>query len=365
MTGRRSPAEAPFFALGLAMLVVAALWLTRDYAIPIAIAALIWFLITALAEALRRGMPWLGLGPLPARILATLLLVGVGVVTGKLISAGLGELAADAADRQGALLARLRDLVAALGIEGMLDGERLIGLIEPRQWLGPVIGAVQGLIADTTLVFLYVLFLLVDERLWPAKMRALFPDPARRAAMEGVLASIGETTRVYLWLMSLVSAGVALLTFAVCWAVGLQGAGFWGFLAFGLNFVPTIGSILAVLLPGLYGLATLADPGALALMVVLLAAVQFVAGEVVVPRLMGDRLNLSSFVILFVLVAWGAVWGAVGMFLAIPLTVILLLIAARFPPTRPIAILLSKDGIVPEPALSSSTLNRAEDRPAP
>ena len=63
---------------------------------------------------------------------------------------------------------------------------------------------------------------------------------------------------------------------------------------------------------------------------------------------MGRTLNLSSFVILFSLVSWGAVWGPAGMFLAIPITVILGLICARFPATRPIAILLSKDGKVAE-----------------
>jgi hypothetical protein len=59
---------------------------------------------------------------------------------------------------------------------------------------------------------------------------------------------------------------------------------------------------------------------------------------------MGTGLNLSSMVIMLALISWGAVWGAAGMFLAIPLTVILAMVLARFPATRPIAILLSKDG---------------------
>jgi predicted PurR-regulated permease PerM len=76
----------------------------------------------------------------------------------------------------------------------------------------------------------------------------------------------------------------------------------------------------------------------------ILGAVQFLAGEVAVPRVMGSGLNLSSMVIMLALVGWGAVWGPAGMFLAIPLTVILAMVLARFPATRPIAILLSKDG---------------------
>lgn len=363
MRARGSLAEGPFFALGLAMLVVLALWLTRDHAVPIAIAVLIWFLITALAETLRRRLAGLvRLGPLSARILAGLLLAAVAGVAGNLISQGLTELAIDAANRQGALLERIGSLAAGLGVETLPDADRLIALIEPQRWLGDVVGLVQGLIQDLALTFLYVLFLLVDERFYAAKLRALFPDPERRAEIKTTLASIGETTRVYLWLMSLVSAGVALTTYAVCTGVGLGGAGLWAFLAFGLNFVPTIGSILAVVLPGLYALATLPDLGLLLLLVLLLAATHFVAGELVVPRVMGNRMNLSSFVILFVLVSWGAVWGPAGMFLAIPITVILLLIAARFAPTRPIAILLSKDGIVPEivPRMATRPVDKGE-----
>ncbi len=357
MSGRWSFAAAPFFALGLGMLVVLALWVTRDYAVPIAIAVLIWFLITALAESMRRGFaPLLNLPPMLARILATAIFLAVGFVAANLLSNGISELAIDAAGRQGALMARIEELALKIGVDLVLDPGQIIATIEPQRWLGTVLGIAQGVISDVSLVMLYVLFLLIDERFYGAKMRALFPDPERRAEAQATLRSLGETTRIYLWLMTLVSAGVGLITYAVCAALGLPGAGFWGVLAFALNYVPTIGSILAVALPSAYGLAVLEDPATLLLLIGLLGATQFVAGEIVVPRIMGNRLNLSSFVILLTLVLWGAIWGPAGMFLAIPITVILVMIAARFEATRPIAILLSKDGNVPVPRNS---------RPAP
>jgi len=66
------------------------------------------------------------------------------------------------------------------------------------------------------------------------------------------------------------------------------------------------------------------------------------------PRLMGDHLNLSAFVVLLSLVVWGVLWGPVGMFLGIPITVIVAVLCARMDRTRPVAILLSKDGRIPK-----------------
>jgi predicted PurR-regulated permease PerM len=134
----------------------------------------------------------------------------------------------------------------------------------------------------------------------------------------------------------------------VLWAFGVAGAAFWGFPAFTLNFIPTIGSILGVAIPCVYALLTLPDPAVLLLLAPALAAVQFTAGEVVLPRVMGDRLNLSAFAILLLLVIWGAMWGPAGMFLAIPITVILMIVFAEFATTRPIAIALSRTGRLPD-----------------
>jgi len=77
-----------------------------------------------------------------------------------------------------------------------------------------------------------------------------------------------------------------------------------------------------------------------------LTAVQFCIGSLLEPRLMGNRLNLSPIVILLSLGLWGSVWGIPGMFLCVPITVIIMIICSYFPTTRPLAILLSGNGKV-------------------
>lgn len=347
MTAPLDRAAGPFFALGFVALVVACLALTRDYAVPIAIAVFLWALIGALAGALRR-LPRIG-PALPdwlAKIVAVAAMFGAILLAVRIVAENVGELG-DSVTGEAVILAELEAIGDRIGVETGVTLRGLIERLEFQELIGWGLSTVQGLITDVSLVFLYVLFLLVDERFYDAKMRALFPDPARRQDIEMTVSRVVGEVTLYLWLMTLISLGVALMTWVFCRAVGLDGAGFWAFLAFALNFVPTIGSITAVVLPSLYGVFTLNDPVLLAVLIGGLAATQIIAGELVLPRLMGDRLNLSSFVIILTLVVWGAIWGPAGMFLAIPVTVILVIISARFESTRPIAILLSKDGRVP------------------
>jgi len=343
---RRAP--GPFFALGFLALVVVCLSLARDYAVPIAVAVLIWFLINAVANGLRRGsaigrlMPdWF------AKLISVGVLFGAIVLSARVIAGNVAQLSEGVTGEEAVLVRELEALAASVGLEAQFRIEPLIERLGVDTLLGWTLSTAQGLITDISLVFLYVLFLMVDQRYYETKMRALFPDPDRREALEATLKHMATEIRHYIWLMSLISLGVAMMTYFVSSGVGLRGPGFWAFLAFALNFIPTIGSITAVVLPALYGLLTLDDPLLLAVLIGALSATQFVAGEIILPRLMGDRLNLATFVILLMLVIWGAMWGPAGMFLAIPITVILVLILGRFDTTRPIAIALSKDGRVP------------------
>lgn len=342
MKGR---AAGPFYALGFAALAVWCLWATRDHAVPIALGVLAWFLVNAIADAVAAA-PGIGrhVPRMIARALSVAILFGVIVVAGGIVAANVAQLGGAITTEDNALIGDIRALIARLGLDAALTREALLERLDLNQIAGPVLGMARSLVSDVSLVFLYALFLMVDERFYEAKLRALQPDPDQRAELQRSLRAISHQTRLYLWLMTVISLGVALATWGACAAFGVAGAGFWGFLAFALNFIPTIGSIAAVLLPVIYAALTLGDPAALLALAAILGVVQFVAGQVAVPRLMGSGLNLSSTVIMLALIGWGAVWGPAGMFLAVPLTVILAMVLARFPATRPIAILLSKDG---------------------
>lgn len=337
-------------AMILGLGAIFALHAASEILIPIALAVLIWFLINATADALRAA-PLVGrhVGVALSKTVAALGFIALVFTVGRVMVDNMVRIGADLDPESSPLVAAALELTADLGLPVALDLETLSRFYPFETIVGAALSIIRNLIGDLSLVFLYVLFLLLDEPYFDAKLRALAPEPERRARLKGALVHIAAESRIYIWLMFILSAGVGGATFVICAAFGVQGAAFWGFLAFGLNFIPTIGSILAVAIPCFYALLTFSDPVALAALIGCLAATQFVAGEVAMPRLMGDHLNLSTFVVLLALVVWGALWGPVGMFLGIPITVIGVLICTRFPKTRFIAILLSRDGRISAP----------------
>jgi predicted PurR-regulated permease PerM len=342
MTGEAQILRTVFFAVAAPASLVAALSFGRPYMVPIAVAVLIWFLINAMADGLRDAAP-----RMPAWLATTLsLLILFGAITGtvQVVANSVGGLAIGLSGVDEQIVALLNKVFAGLGFERRLDLDAILRGLRLEALAFQALGAVRSLASDVSLVFLYVMFLLVDQRFYLAKLHALYPDAERRHAIRATLRHIADEVRAYLWLMTLLSGGVALSTYLLCAAFGVTGAAFWGFAAFGLNFIPVIGSILAVVFPSVYALVQFENDLAFIALAVLLSAVQFVAGEIVLPRLMGDRLNLSTFVILLSLVVWGAIWGPAGMFLAIPIMVILMIVFSQFPATRPIAITLSRTG---------------------
>jgi predicted PurR-regulated permease PerM len=333
-----------FFGLGFVTLLVAALSLAQPYLVPIAVAILIWFLINAMAETMQghvRGLPyWV------AALVSVAVLFAIIMGLGQVIVRNMAALGAGVEGVDTALIAAINRLLSQFGVPQRLDADGIWSGFDLERWLTAGFSALRSFASDVSLVFLYVMFLLLDQRYYRTKLQALVPDAQRRSVLEATLRHVADTTRTYLWLMTMISSGVGLVTWLICWLFGVPGPGFWGFLAFALNYIPTIGSILGVALPSVFALVVLENDGAVLLMITLLVGVQFVAGEVVLPRVMGQRLNLSSFIIMLSLVVWGAMWGPAGMFLAIPIMVILTILFAEFERTRPIAIALSRDGTV-------------------
>lgn len=340
--GARVAAEWTIVALGA----VVALYFGRDVLIPVAVAVLIWFLIGALAGAAARGLR-LRRPPVLLKIAVAILFLAAVIALGRVLGANLVRIGGEFDLDRSPLIGRVMAAAASFGLPAEFDLRSLAAFWPLPDLVGTAASVLRDLVSDASLVFLYVLFLMIDERYFDAKMRAVFPDPVRRRRARVRLRRIAAEARIYLWLMFQLSFGVGLATFAASALFGLEGAAFWGVLAFVLNFIPTIGSILAVVAPAAFALLVFEDPLALLGLLGVLAATQFVAGELVMPRLMANSLNLSAVVILLALVAWGALWGPVGMFLGIPVTVIAMRVFADFPRGRVVAAMLSKDGRLP------------------
>ena len=117
----------------------------------------------------------------------------------------------------------------------------------------------------------------------------------------------------------------------ISWIFGIDFALFWGFLAFVLNFIPTVGSIVATIPPMLLGLIQIDSSATFLLFLILLIASQFAWGNIIEPLLMGSSVALNTVTVILGLVVWGYIWGVAGMLLSVPLIVLAREILAQNP----------------------------------
>ncbi len=113
-----------------------------------------------------------------------------------------------------------------------------------------------------------------------------------------------------------------------------------------LNYIPTIGSLLATSLPAIYSLFQFGDFNEFLFIMALVGSTQVLVGNIIEPKIMGNSLNISPLVSILALSFWGAIWGVTGMFLSVPVTVIMIILLAQIPSTRNFAVLLSERGRV-------------------
>ena len=119
---------------------------------------------------------------------------------------------------------------------------------------------------------------------------------------------------------------------------------FFGILSFILNFIPFLGSLISIIFPFIFSLVQFLDLVQSTLLLLFLVIIQILVGNFLEPKLMGKSLNLSPIVMLISLSLMGKLWGISGMFLSIPILVVLLIFFSNFHSTKKIALLLSEKG---------------------
>jgi AI-2 transport protein TqsA len=199
-------------------------------------------------------------------------------------------------------------------------------------WAKDTAGGVLNFLSTTFLVLIFVIYLILGHT--PAQQR------------KGLWGEVDRKVRRYIVTKVLTSATTGLLTGVLLWLLGVDLALVFGMTAFLLNFIPSIGSIIATLLPLPIALMQFGFGWELGAVLVLPGAVQMTIGNGIEPKIMGDSLDLHPITILLTLIFWGLVWGPVGMLLAAPITAVLKIILERFDTTRPVASLLA--GRLPE-----------------
>jgi predicted PurR-regulated permease PerM len=337
------------YGAAIALMIGWVLHVGQDVFIPLLFGIFVVYVILGVARLIER-IPALGprLPRIVSLLLSVLLIVFGLVLVVSVILANKDSVIAQAPRYQESLLAAVQKLAVWLHFESMPTWttlrRSLLAQISLQRVIGSTLSSVSSLFATVGVVGLYACFLLIERGQLDAKINAIARSPEQARHIREVIAAINARVGAYLALKTLLGVLLGALSWAIMRWLGLEFAPFWAVVIALLNYVPYIGSVLSVLLPGAMAMAQFGDPGHVASIMLWLAAAQFVIGNVFDPYIMGNSLNLSPLAILVSLAVWVALWGMSGAFLAVPITVVLTIIFSEFPGTQPLAVLLSHDG---------------------
>ena len=314
---------------------------------PLLVALLIYFLIRSIRRLIDRSsflqkfVPnWL------KNAFASLLILFILILTGEMLVQNTNTLVASFTAYQSNINALLKELNSLVGLTVSNEITQNLQLIKLEDFLNPLLNSLTGFMGNSLMVPFYLLFLFIEETSFQNKLLLIYTKQSHVNTTKSLLSDIEKSITQYIGLKTLVS----LLTGAVCGitflAFGLESPLLWAFVLFIMNFIPIIGSLLAVLFPTFFALLQFGDFSTPALMLAFLIAIQMIIGNILEPKIMGDSLNISPLVALFSLAFWGAIWGITGMLVSVPITVILIILLAHFPSTKNISILLSNTGKV-------------------
>ncbi len=303
-------------------------------------------------------MFWLQLRRVPAPLAIALTMLVIGALFGALIMLGT-QAVADLQDQIPGYTTRIQALydswVAGLsawsGIQ--LDQYRLLDLIDPGALVATfatTAARVVAFLGNMFMVLLIMAFILGEAMVFPFKFRAIVGprEGERRRVTKTVrddrrrVTKIVREVQAYLGIKTVVSLATGLVIGVLAWLLRLDFPVLLGLIGFVLNYIPTVGSILAAL-PALFlSLVQFTSIGHFLMVAGGYGAINMVFGNLIEPNLMGRRLGLSTLVVILSLLFWAWVWGPVGALLAVPLTMIVKIMLENTEDLRWVAILLDK-----------------------
>lgn len=349
MTEGKPTLQTLVHGVALAVLIGWVLYVARGVLVPVAYSIVLVYIVLGMTRQMAR-IPRIGprLPPAVRYVLAAGVILAAVWGLALLVLASIEEITDNAPRYDQATLDAIQRAAAWFGIETEPTWpqlrQSLLERVSVSRLLGSSAGAMLGFASTAAVVVLYAIFLLIEQRALDRKIDRLYADPGHAKRLRTVIRAINDRVGNYLALKTLLGAGLGIITCAAMTWMGLGFAGLAGLVAGLLNYIPYVGSVLGVAVPAALALLGGATPVSLVWLVVGLSVVQFLNGNLLDPYLMGHSLNLSPFVILFSLAVWSTLWGIPGALLAVPFAAIMLIVFQEFEGTRPLAVLLSRDG---------------------
>lgn len=328
-------------------LVVTLLVVAKSLLIPFVIALVVWYVIVGLNNwiasfsVIKKYCPgWL------SAALSMLTIVLFLVVVGEMIASNAQSMVNTLPTYEENVRHLMENVQQSFGLEQVPNVSSLLEDFDLTNIISNILNTFSGIAGNIFLILIYVLFLFLEQVSFPLKLQAIFPEQEKYGRVQEILIGINQAISSYISVKTAVSILTGVLSYIVMAIIGLDFAAFWAFLIFLLNYIPSVGSLIATAFPALMAILQFETFTPFVVVLIGVGAIQLVVGNLIEPRMMGSSLNISSLVVILSLSLWGMLWGVPGMVLCVPITVIMMIIFAQFESTRPIAILLSANGEV-------------------
>ncbi len=331
MTTSFSPASRAIMVSAALVIVIAGM----KYAAPLLVPFLLAVFIAVISFPLMSTLQQKGLPKGLSLTLVMLLVVCVGIGLTLLIGSSITDFSRSLPEYQQRISAEWGELIRWLNSRGISFADSIKEIADPAATVGLISAILKGfggVLTNSFLIILTVVFLLIEAAGFTQKFLTI-NKAGSSSDGEDFTHVFVDKLRSYMSMKTIISMATGIIIGVAMWLIGVDYPVLWGVLAFMLNFVPNIGSIIAAVPAVILTLVQLGFTSAL-LVAAVYVAVNILIGSIIEPKYMGKGLGLSTLVVFVSLVFWGWVLGPVGMLLSVPLTITVKLALDSKPETQ-------------------------------
>ena len=258
------------------------------------------------------------------------------------VLASWGQYSANLDKIIGEITAFINDPKYAEYLQNWLSGIDVAGMATS------LVNSLSSVAANLVLVIVYVIFFMLEDATHRSKIEKLFPSDSRAYdKFFSSITNISDSIRSYIGYITLFSFITAVLSYGILLLMDVDYAFLWAFLIFILSYIPYVGPLIASILPAIFAALVSGNVWKFVYVFAAMEGVQVVLANSLEPKLMGKGANLSPVAVLIFLAFWGMLWGVVGMFLAVPIMSVVVIVCSQIPSARFFAILISEKGEIP------------------
>jgi predicted PurR-regulated permease PerM len=340
MPSRRTIASAQIIT-GIAA-AVALLHFLASIIIPFVIAFVLAVLVNALVRFIQNR--WAAAPGWAVSLLAGLVVIVTASTGIFIMAAGAAQMVSEGP----ALLARLDDIAVHTGqslhLREPLHIASIVGKISVADVARFLISGMQGLFSGLLLMVVYFGFMLAGRQRIAAKVEKAAGSSSRARTIKATIGRIAADIETYVWVQTITGVILTASATIVMVAVGLNNLLFWAVVFFLLTFIPNIGVTVGSIAPSLFALVQFRTVWQAIAIFAVIQVVATIVGNLIYPRLQAHTQNIDPVATLLSLAFWSWLWGLPGAFLAVPMTLMSMMVCTQFNSTRWVAAMLSNDG---------------------